>query len=115
MIEAIAKALGIKPWLVMVCGALLLITAGIVAWNVWLDGHDDEVVANDRNAGNAKIERAAREAGDVATEDMERRAAIEGARSAHEREKVNEAVRNGADPFDVLFPSGGVRTAEPAR
>lgn len=64
MITALALRLGISKRLLIGGAILLAIIAAIVAWNVWLSGHDKDVIEADRLESNleaVKVESRAKE------------------------------------------------------
>lgn len=97
------KAAGAVFWI----GVVLLIALALL----WLraDAYQDGVHATDAKweAAQRKLERQAEEAAGRADSKAAERVEAQNDRVAREKEKIDEAERNGDSPLDVLFgPSG---------
>lgn len=97
------------PWRLI--GALVYAVALI--WGVLAYGNAryDKGVSDTDAAWKAASERLAKqslEASGVAGEAADKRAEAHAERLEKEKEKIDAAVADGRDPFDVMFPAGGV-------
>lgn len=102
--------LGLGPRLAALASYGLILALAVAAL-VWLraDARSDGVRAENARweAALDKAEEQAEEAADAAEEQADEREGLEADRVREEKERIDEAVEAGQDPFDVLFPSAG--------
>lgn len=105
------------PWKWIILGiTILLLLAGmyfgIQAYGAsqYDKGKEDGVEETDAKweAAAAELQEHSQEAAQDATTAAEAREHAREERSAEEKEQLDEALRNGTDPFDVLFGPSGV-------
>lgn len=105
--------------LAKVVGYVLVPLLILGAFYLALDAYGDSRFREGRKAENAAwqaaqdklLKDAAQSAAIADRQDLARK--IEhSAQVQEEKEKIDEAIANGSSPFDVLFPSDGVRAPE---
>jgi hypothetical protein len=109
LIGLAARAVGEKLAGPLVYALIAAALAGAVWWlraDAYSDGEAAEKASWEKAIAETEIEagevaRDVEEERDTRTEDWSERV-------REEKEKIDEATEAGSDPFDVLFPSGGV-------
>lgn len=99
-------------WIAAGAAALAIIAAAFFAIKAYGGARYDAGVSDTDakwQAAAEELKRRSARAAVRATDAAEAREAAYAARSAGEKERLDEAIKSGQDPFDVLFPAAPAR------